>query len=146
MKGQALLAILALIVPACSDTGSDPRTPREDLAAGLVDSHDPAMRAAMARARQGLPGFLDRLENPPPGAAGFAVKFPLGGWEHVWVTDISRRDEVIVGRLASDPLQAGHARGDMVRVPIVAISDWAWRDEEGKWHGYYTRREGPVPD
>lgn len=146
MKGQAFLATLALIVPACSERGSDQRGMREDPASGLVDSNDPAMRSAMQRARAGLPGFLDRLENPPSGAAGFTVKFPLGGWEHVWVTGIVRRDEVIVGRLASDPLQAGYAKGDVLRVPIAAISDWAWRDGQGRWHGYHTRRSGTFMD
>jgi uncharacterized protein YegJ (DUF2314 family) len=146
MKGQAFLAALVLSVPACSEadpySGRDP----EATATGLVNSNDPAMRAAIARTRSGLPGFLDRLERPPPGAGGFAVKFPLGGWEHVWVTGISRHDEMIVGHIASDPLQSGHARGDVVRVPISAISDWAWRDGDGHWHGYHTRRDGPGID
>ena len=146
MRGQAILAALALFVPACAETGPDPADRGDELAAGLVESRDPAMRTAIAQAREGLPGFLRRLENPPPGATGFAVKFPLGGWEHVWVAGIRRQDEVIVGRLASQPLQAGHARGDVVRVPISAISDWAWRDGEGHWHGYHTRREGPGID
>lgn len=146
MKGQAIIAALALFVPACAQTGSDPAMQGDDLAVAMVDSNDPAMRAAMARARQGLPGFLHQLENPPPGASQFVVKFPLGGWEHVWVAGIRRQDEVIVGRIASQPLQAGHARGDVVRVPISAISDWAWRDGEGQWHGYHTRREGPGID
>lgn len=146
MKGQAIIAALALFVPACAQTGSDPAGQGDDLAAAMVDSNDPAMRAAMERARQGLPDFLHHLENPPPGASQFVVKFPLGGWEHVWVAGIRRQDEVIVGRIASAPLQAGHVRGDVVRVPISAISDWAWRDGAGRWHGYHTRREGPGVD
>ncbi|MEY4722482.1 MAG: hypothetical protein RIQ46_2207 [Pseudomonadota bacterium] len=146
MRGQAFLATLTLILPACSETGPVAGEGRQYPAAGLVDSNDPAMRAAMRQARAGLPDFLERLENPPAGATVFAVKFPLGGWEHVWVTGIRRQDEAVVGRIANDPLQAGHARGDAVRVPIAAISDWAWRDGKGRWHGYHTRQAGPVAD
>lgn len=140
MKGQAFLAALVLSVPACSDADPFAGENREDIAPGLVNRHDPAMNVALQQARAGLPAFLQRLENPPPGASGFAIKYPLGGWEHVWVTGLTREDEMITGHLANDPLQAGHARGDRVRVPISAITDWAWRDGQGRWHGHHSAR------
>lgn len=101
---------------------------------------DPAIVAAQDQAQQTLPGFLEMLVAPPAGASDFAVRFPLGGWEHIWLDNLRLEDDRIVGDLANEPVQAGFHVGQQVSVPLVAISDWAWRDGAGVMHGHRTTR------
>jgi uncharacterized protein YegJ (DUF2314 family) len=105
-----------------------------------VDADDPEMNAAKAEAQRTLPQFLAFLANPPAGSGDFVIKFPLGGWEHIWVSDVVRRGQVLVGRLANDPVEKDHAIGDEVSVPLAEVSDWAWRDADGVMQGHFTTR------
>lgn len=101
---------------------------------------DPAIAAAVAEAQRTLPGFLELLVAPPAGAADFAVRFPLGGWEHVWLANLRLDDDRIVGDLANEPVQPGFAMGQQISVPLAGITDWAWRDGAGVMHGHRTTR------
>ncbi len=105
-----------------------------------VEPTDPEMNAAIAEARRTLPEFLALLENPPAGAREFVIKFPLGGWEHIWVRDLVVRGDTISGRLDNIPIQEGYREGDRVNVPLSEVSDWAWRGADGVVRGHRTTR------
>ena len=111
---------------------------RKDVAS--VDNDDPEMNRAIAEAKRNLPDFLDVLEKPPAGATRIGFKFPLGGWEHIWVGDVSRDGTYLIGRLNNDPIQEQYSLGDPVRVPLSDVSDWAWMDKDGVMRGQFTTR------
>lgn len=131
--------LLALAAPAPAQN-ADPTV--------AFEADDPVMNAAIAEARRTLPEFLAALADPPAGAADFAIKYPLGGWEHIWVSDLGIDGEAVTGALANAPEQEGHSLGERVRVPIAEISDWAWRAPDGIMQGHRTTRVllGQLPD
>ena len=98
------------------------------------------MNAARTEARRTLPGFLKLLAVPPQKTSNYAIKYPLGGWEHIWVRELKIEGKVIVGKLANYPEQEGYAIGLTVRVPIAQISDWGYRDAKGVVQGHFTTR------
>ena len=111
---------------------------RSDVAS--VDSEDPEMNRAIADAKRALPDFLEVLENPPRGATRIGFKFPLGGWEHIWVGDVRRDGTFLIGRLDNAPIQEAFSQGDRVRVPLSEVSDWAWMGRDGVMRGQFTTR------
>ena len=111
---------------------------RSDVAS--VDTEDPEMNRAIADAKRSLPDFLEVLENPPRGATRIGFKFPLGGWEHIWVDDVRRDGTFMTGRLSNDPIQDEFSIGDPVRVPLSEVSDWAWMGRDGVMRGHFTTR------
>ena len=111
---------------------------RDDVAS--VDSDDPEMNRAIANAKRALPEFLEVLEDPPQGAEQIGFKFPLGGWEHIWVSDVRRDGTFLTGRLGNVPIQEEFSKGDPVRVPLSEVSDWAWMGRDGVMRGHFTTR------
>ena len=111
---------------------------RDDVAS--VDNDDPEMNRAIANAKRALPEFLEVLEDPPQGAARIGFKFPLGGWEHIWVGDVRRDGTYLTGRLDNVPIQDEFSIGDAVRVPLSEVSDWAWMGRDGVMRGHFTTR------
>lgn len=105
-----------------------------------VASDDPEMDAAIAEAQRTLPVFLALLDRPPAGAADFVIKFPLGGWEHIWVDNLHLEGDRMIGNLANAPAQKGHALGEQVDVSLSEISDWGYRDSGGVMQGHRTTR------
>jgi len=105
-----------------------------------IAADDPVMDAAIAEAQRTLPAFLAVLAHPPAGAEGFVIKFPLGGWEHIWVDNLARDGDRITGTLANAPEQEGHRLGERVSVPLAEVSDWAYRAPDGVMQGHRTTR------
>ena len=101
---------------------------------------DPAMTAAYAKAQETLPEFMVVLAAPPPGTDSIAIKFPLGGWEHIWVRNVRFSNGVFTGILDNVPLQKDWSRGDPVTVPMEDVSDWGYFGADGMMHGHYTTR------
>lgn len=114
--------------------------PHDALAVTPVSAEDQTMNAAIAQAQRTLPDFLRLLANPPAGSTGYAIKFPLGGYEHIWVEDVRLEGQVLVGTLANYPEQAGYSFGQNVRVPLAQVSDWSYRDAKGVMQGHFTTR------
>ncbi|MCP5395181.1 MAG: DUF2314 domain-containing protein [Sphingomonadaceae bacterium] len=137
---RALLAALLLAWPALQLAAQDNNnTPgREHDPITMVEAQDPEMNAAIAQAQATLPEWLALLADPPEGSGGFAFKFPLEGFEHIWVGGVTRNGDVLSGRLANVPMLEGWQQGDRVEVPLSEVSDWAWWDADGKAHGYRT--------
>ena len=103
-----------------------------------VPEADPQMAAAIAAAQATLPEWLAVLDNPPEGSDHVVFKFPLEGWEHVWVDNVRRQGDMLVGTIANHPVQEGFDFGDRVMVPLSVVSDWGWWDASGRAQGYRT--------
>jgi uncharacterized protein YegJ (DUF2314 family) len=138
------IAASLMILAGCGNAGGkpaadDPRIAgRDDIE--QVEAEDPEMNAAIADAQRNLPQFIAIVRNPPPGTQQIGFKYPLGGWEHIWVGDVSIDGNFLTGRLSNVPAQDGHAQGDSVRVAFSDVSDWAYRDASGRMHGHRTTR------
>lgn len=105
-----------------------------------VQQEDREMNEAIAKAQATLPEFLDVLDDPRPGVVNIAFKFPLGGWEHIWVGNVRWDGDSLTGVLNNRPMQDEWAEGDAVRVPLESVSDWAWMGPDGVMRGHYTTR------
>lgn len=135
MIRAALVAAALLLAPAglsAQDAEGDPIM--------QFESMDAQMNAAIAKAQATMPEFLERLDNPPAGATHFVFKFPLEGYEHIWVGAVKRDGDYLTGRLKNHPHAEGWNFGDPVRVPISDISDWGYVDRTGVAEGHYTVR------
>ena len=135
---RRLLALLAapLLAAAAPVLAQNPDAdPTVEFAAD-----DPAMDAAIAEAQRTLPEFLAAIADPPAGARDFAIKYPLGGWEHIWVDNLRLDGDRMSGTLANAPEQEGHRLGERVSVPLAEISDWAYRAPDGVMQGHRTTR------
>lgn len=129
-------SMLVSEIPAFAQAKPEHFQERDDIMA--VQGTDPEMNAAIAKARASLPEFLKHLKDQPKGSYGFGFKFPLGGNEHIWVEEIRQDRNFLSGKLANEPVQDGHALGDIVHVPLSAISDWVYYDSRGRAHGHFT--------
>jgi uncharacterized protein YegJ (DUF2314 family) len=136
LRLAALLAALALPSPGLAD----PPPEHDAIPMVNVRTSDPKMNAAIAAARRTLPKFLALLADPPVGTRDYTFKYPLEGWEHIWVDHVERRGDSLTGRLANIPEQEGYRLGQRVTVPISAVSDWAYRDANGVMQGHRTTR------
>jgi uncharacterized protein YegJ (DUF2314 family) len=105
-----------------------------------IRGDDPAMLAAIAEAQRTLPEFLGVLAKPDPLITNIVFKYPLGGKEHIWVDHVARDGDYLTGRLANDPVQPGYTYQQEVRVKLIDISDWAYRNPEGIMQGHRTTR------
>lgn len=132
-----LLAVLALFAasPALAQTAAG--TPD---AVVPVSQEDREMNAAIAAARQALPEFLAVVDSPPAGVRDVAFKYPLEGWEHIWVSDVRRRGDRLEGKLDNEPQAEGHVLGEQVSVPLAEVSDWGYRGADGVMRGHRTTR------
>lgn len=140
MNYAKLTLPLALLVAALPVASAGIAAQSDDFAPMKTAAKDPEMEAARAEAQRTLPEFLKLLANPPAGTSRYVIKFPLGGWEHIWVNHLTREGSVLVGELANYPEQDGYEVGQVVRVPIKDISDWSYRDAKGVAQGHFTTR------
>jgi uncharacterized protein YegJ (DUF2314 family) len=144
MIGRASLALrlaaLALLAAPAS-LAAQPQT-----AAGTEDKlvsvseRDPDMNAAIAEARRTLPEFLAVVAKPPPGVRDISFKYPLEGWEHIWVTNVQHRGDKLTGQLDNEPVAEGYRLGQQVEVPLSQVSDWSYRGADGVMRGHRTTR------
>lgn len=128
--GAALL-LLAAPLPALA----------QDATIGVPDT-DPEMRAAIAKARAGLPVFFGHATAPGPGEGGFLIKFdliPETPAEFAWAEIVSHQGDVSIARLANAPRDPRFAKGQQITVRDRQVIDWAyWRD--GTLQGGATMR------
>lgn len=134
------LAAPALALALCAPALADPPQEGGESTVVMVKTGDPRMRAAIAAARRTLPQFLALVDSPPAGTREYTFKYPLGGWEHIWVDHVAHRGDTLTGRLANVPEQEGYRQGQRVTVPIGEVSDWAYRDAKGVMQGHRTTR------
>lgn len=102
----------------------------------MVEIGDPEISAAIAMAKRTTPAFLTALDNPD--SFNITFKYPLGGYEHIWVNNVRRDGIFLTGNLDNVPIQTDWKRGDAVRVPIADVSDYFYCDADGAPHGHFT--------
>ncbi len=139
----SILTCMLFAATACDSSapmvsGDQRLKDRPDIAE--VSSEDPEMNRAKAEARQRLAEFLKIVRNRPAGVSDISFKYPLGGWEHIWVENVRIEGSQLTGRLSNLPAQEGHRQGDAVQVPFADVSDWSYRDASGKMQGSFTTR------
>ncbi len=131
--------ILVLLAPALLVAGGCKAQNQDHDPIVQVANDDKAMNAAKAEAQKTLPTFLAFLEKPAANVTDLGFKYPLGGSEHIWVSDVRREGDMLIGKLANSPELEGHSLGEEVKVPLKDVSDWAAR-VDGKMQGHYTTR------
>lgn len=133
----ALAALAVLATPLAAQQAKPNPDADETIAFAAADAQ---MNAAIAEAQAALPTFLAVLANPPRGASDISFKFPLEGYEHIWVANVRRDSEMLTGVLANNPEAPGWALGDPVRVSLSDVSDWGYWNAQGEGVGFYTVR------
>jgi len=129
---RIILLAVALLLAACGEN-EDARF-QKDLA------------AATEEARAQLPYYWEHFEAPEVDEYDFSLRVALPrkdgqqGVEDVWVENIARDEEKLVGELMVDPLYLGNLReGAIVDFREDQVIDWAFlRGEE--LIGHYTTR------
>jgi uncharacterized protein YegJ (DUF2314 family) len=138
MRVRAAAAACALFVSACG-------APPENVA--KVAANDPAMVAAVGRARATVGELVRRVENPPAAQQYLAAKVEMvegDSREHMWVTHLRLQDGVLHGKLDNDPVLLREVKaGDPVRVSPDSISDWMAVDRAAVCGGFTTRVLAP---
>ncbi|MFO0961334.1 MAG: DUF2314 domain-containing protein [Phycisphaerales bacterium] len=108
-----------------------------------IASDDPAMLAAIAKARATVDRFTAALAHPLAGQKHFAVKWPVtqgDAVEHFWVEDVTFDGAKFRGVIQDEPEMVTSVRaGQAVTVPLVEITDWMYIDG-GSIVGGYTAR------
>lgn len=108
----------------------------------VVDSGDPAMNKAFARAQGSLDGFLEDALAPAPRNTGHAVKVRITdnkNTEYFWVGDLQRRGTGFRGRLDNIPRLVKHVReGQQIGFTRKDIVDWLYIDPSGRMRGSFT--------
>jgi uncharacterized protein YegJ (DUF2314 family) len=109
-----------------------------------VPTDDPEIAEAIHMARDSLPGFWARLQNPASDEEGFALKvaFPNveNSFEHIWLIEIERSGGRISGVVNNTPATVPSLRdGSRVEIDPARISDWLYL-RSSKMVGNYTLR------
>jgi uncharacterized protein YegJ (DUF2314 family) len=103
-----------------------------------ISGSDEQLHAIARRARETLPEFIRKLQNPGPGERDFRIKYPFradtgSGFtdEHIWLTDITFKEGGYYGTIANQPYYVSRLNaGDQVSFYIDDISDWMYRRGE----------------
>lgn len=133
-----LLAMAAMLAwPGCS------RTKQPD-SMTMVSKDDPAMNAAIAKARATSGDFVKAFHEQRNGTSDFYVKKPYptpdGSKEHMWIEVSSEADGVFTGRISNDAEFTRDVKfGQEVTVKIEEISDWKYTDGRKLMGGYTIR-------
>jgi hypothetical protein len=115
---------------------------RKRRARGLgVDTTDPVWLAALEKARDSLPRFLDLAKDHPTAAF---VKYPLqttkGLTEHVWGPVISVTAETITAGIETPPVDGRPATPPPYELNMSQLEDWRIELSDGRILGAYTAR------
>jgi uncharacterized protein YegJ (DUF2314 family) len=108
----------------------------------INDPGDAAIEAAIAQARETLPTFWRVLAEGDASDCHLKVGLttPNGAIEHLWIKPAERREDKVIGRLVSEPLDLEDVMiGSEVAVDLDRISDWAYI-RNGRMFGAFTQR------
>ena len=137
LLGAAFAAVLA-VAPVASQTPLQ-KAQRDELA--IVAKNDPAMAAAMAKARQTLPEFLTLAAAPKPGMDTFSVKVAVregDAAEYFWIAPFTTKDGSFSGEINNQPRSVHSVKlGQTITFDQSEIVDWMYIDG-GKMKGNYT--------
>ena len=146
MPQFAKLHVLALFLmfagaPFGSARSEEAVQPRDEVI--LFDANDPAMNAAIKKARGSLPDFWRKFAAPGPGMSDFSLKLGISDGkmvEHFWCSDIQGDKRKATCAIANVPRNVFTvSEGQTVDVDPAIISDWMYR-RDGKIVGGQTIR------
>lgn len=138
-----LVLVLCFFLFACqNDSKVIKREGEPDIS--RIEGDDSVMNKAIEQANYTLTQFDKALSSNDTTLVALALKMrfgtPEGGGEHIWMTDITRKDNQyygVVGNLPSSTMEV--KMGDRVMIPKDKISDWMYI-KNGKLIGGYTIR------
>jgi uncharacterized protein YegJ (DUF2314 family) len=109
-----------------------------------IDVGDEEMNNAIAEARTSFKQFNDAFKSNRSDYSLFALKVMfqdhVGGYEHIWITDLSFRDGEYHGTVGNTPSYTTEVEaGQQITVEAKKISDWMYV-EHGKLRGGFTLR------
>ncbi|MEM7457083.1 MAG: DUF2314 domain-containing protein [Planctomycetota bacterium] len=113
----------------------------EDGTLRMVESDDPEMKEAVARAQSTLDQFAVELQNLSPGhSAALKVKFEEGrNVEYMWLTDVRFQDGYFYGEVNNDPQFVKNVNfGDTRKAHPNEVNDWMISDPSGGFRGGFT--------
>jgi uncharacterized protein YegJ (DUF2314 family) len=133
----ALLALTLLVIAGCS------RSKEGDNYSG-VSADDPAMNAAIAKAKATSAEFIRAFHEQKAGTTDFYVKKPYptpsGSKEHMWISVSAEKDGVLTGTIANEAEETREVKnGQQVTLNISEISDWKYQDGKKLVGGYTIR-------
>ena len=109
MKKHYLTLLLSAVLigtgPASAQDREQRIKDRDDMV--QVSPQDKEMNAAREKAKETLPEFLSALKSSGSNISEIAFKYPLGGWEHIWVNDVKIDGQYLTGKLNNVPAQDG---------------------------------------
>jgi uncharacterized protein YegJ (DUF2314 family) len=133
----ALITVLAG-APAAAQSITQ-KAERDELA--IVAKSDPVMAAAMQKARQTLPDFLNTVATPKPGMEGFAVKVAVREGdtaEYFWIAPFTNNNGAFSGAINNTPRSVRSVKlGQTITFSQAEIVDWMYMDGD-KMKGNYT--------
>ena len=136
MRTPVLLAALAaLALPLAAHAQAQDKTIN-------VAPGDPAINAAVARAKRELPVFFGHVGAPGPGEDHFMIKYdvqPGAPVEYVWAEVISHANAQSAAKLVNASNDGRFKVGLQVRINDAEIVDWGYR-KDGVMQGNYTTR------
>jgi uncharacterized protein YegJ (DUF2314 family) len=108
-----------------------------------VDENDPEMKAAIDKARESLPDFIQALKSPKPTQSMFSIKAPFSDGEdseHIWLTPVSYDGEKFHGTISNRPDKLTNVRlGTKVTLEPKQLSDWMYLEGKRLVGGYTIR-------
>ena len=138
MLGGALLAGLFALDAARAQTVLQ-KAERDEIA--IVANDDPAMAAAMSKARATLGDFLKIAAAPKPSMENFAVKVAIHDGdqnEYFWIDPFKNDNGRFSGRINNKPEMVHTVKmGQLIAFERDEIVDWMYMDG-GKMKGNYT--------
>lgn len=109
----------------------------------MVDDDDPAMNAAIAKARKSLPQFWETYKAGRPEEGQFSLKVLITdseGGEHFWLGDIKSEGGQLSGTIDNEPAIVKSVKmGQRYQFEESQISDWLFM-RNGKMVGNETLR------
>jgi len=137
--------LIGAVVAACSDGNSRLlETKREgEPTVYHVQAEDVEMNAAMAKAREMIAQFRDRVTSPPSTQTYLTLKVRFGSGdavEHIWIEEVELMGDQFKGVIANEPIEDSTPDiGQSVTIPLDRVSDWMAIDD-GRLVGGYTLR------
>ena len=140
MRAIALSLLLAFSLAGTCRAQSFSDKARKDQI-DVIPEGDPAMVAAVRKARATFAGFLEASRHPKPGTDAYAVKIglgPAGRQEFFWLSPFTVANDEVQGQLDNTPETIpGYKKGDTVKLPLSRVTDWMYIDN-GAMQGNYS--------
>ena len=138
---STLLIIIGLV--ACNNKQTTKAEREGEPAIFLVTDNDTEMNVAIKTANQTLEKFNKALKSSNPNYKYFALKTRFktqNGGEHIWVSDITFKDNNYWGVVDNLPESTTDVKiGDTVQILNDNISDWMYIDNQKLCGGYTIR-------